>query len=131
MCQSQLNKSPKHQRRGFTLLEVLAALVLIGVVLPAVMKGISITAILASDTGRKYEALNLAESKLAEILLTGDWANGSDGGNFEPDFEGYEWTMETSNWTQAGLEQVEVAVLWQERGRLHEIRLTTLVNESE
>jgi prepilin-type N-terminal cleavage/methylation domain-containing protein len=125
------NKSRLSRPRGFTLMEILAALVLIGVVLPAVMKGISMAGILASESGRKYEALNLAESKLMEVLLNGDWASGSDTGDFEPDYEGYNWTMETSDWTQADLKQVEVVVFWQERGREREIRLTTLVYEAQ
>lgn len=116
---------------GFTLMEILAALVLIGVVLPAVMKGLSMASILASDSSRKYEALNLAQSRLAEVLLTGDWQSGSETGNFEPDYTGYTWTVETSDWTQADLKQVNVTVFWYQRNRPREIHLSTLVYDAQ
>lgn len=121
----------KRGQHGFTLMEILAALVLIGVVLPVVMKGVSMASILASDSGRKYEALGLAESKLTEVLLNADWQSGSDSGDFEPDFQGYTWTLETADWTQADLKQVDVVVAWEQRGRLREIRLSTLVYDAQ
>lgn len=117
--------------RGFTLMEILAALVLIGVVLPAVMKGLSIASILASDSARKYEALDLAESKLAEVLLSGQWQSGAGSGDFMPDYDGYEWTLETSDWTQAAVKQVSMTVYWEQRGRLRQIQLATLVYETQ
>lgn len=118
-------------RRGFTLMEILAALVLIGVVLPAVMKGLSMASILASDSAHQYEALDLAQSKLAEVLISGQWQTGSETGDFLPEHEEYGWTMESSDWTQADLKQLEVTVFWERRGRLREVQLTTLVYESE
>ena len=131
MAKKNTNKRPLACSKGFTLMEILAALVLIGVVLPAVMKGVSMASILASDSARKYEALNLAESKLAEILLNDDWQESSDSGDFEPDNEDYEWTMETSDWTQADLKQVNVTVMWEQRGRPRQIQLSTLVYDAQ
>jgi hypothetical protein len=112
-------------------MEILAALVLIGVVLPAVMKGLSMASILASDSAHQYEALDLAQSKLAEVLISGQWQTGSETGDFLPEHEEYGWTMESSDWTQADLKQLEVTVFWERRGRLREVQLTTLVYESE
>ncbi len=111
-------------------MEILAALVLIGLVLPAVMKGMSLVTILASDSAGKYEALDLAEAKLAEILLQEDWKDGADSGNFEDD-ENYEWTMDAADWTESGLKQVNVTVFWEQRGRRKKINLTTLVYNAQ
>lgn len=131
MVRKYTNKKLSPDSAGFTLMEILAALVLIGVVLPAVMKGVSMASILASDSARKYEALDLAQSKLAEILLDGDWQDGSGSGDFDSEHEDYEWTMETSEWTQANLKQIDVSVFWEERGRTREVRLSTLAYEGE
>lgn len=131
MAERYINKKPFHGCRGFTLMEILAALVLIGVVLPAVMKGVSMASILASDSAHKYEALELAESKLAEVIMNSDWESGSGSGDFEPDHEGYEWTMETSDWTQANLKQIDVVVSWEERGRTRNVHLSTLAYEAQ
>ena len=131
MAKNNTNKRPSAGPKGFTLMEILAALVLIGVVLPAVMKGVSMASILASDSARKYEALNLAESKLAEVLLNKDWQEGSDSGEFESDNKDYTWTMEASDWTQADLKQVNVTVAWEQRGHPRQIYLSTLVYDAE
>ncbi len=115
---------------GFTLMEILAALVLIALVLPAVMKGLSLVTIVTSETARKYEALDQAEAKLAEILLQEDWKDGTKSGVFE-DNEDYEWTMDAANWTESGLKQVDVTVFWEQRGRYKEITLSTLVYNAQ
>jgi len=128
------NASRKKKRivaKGFTLLEILAALLLIGLVLPAVMKGISMVSMLASDSDHKYEALDLAESKLAEVLLEDSWKNSSTlSGQFENEYDGYEWVVDASDWTEAGVKQVDVFVYWQQRNRQREIQLSTLVYDA-
>lgn len=118
---------------GFTLLEILAALLLIGLVLPAVMKGVSLTSILISDCDRKYEALDLAETKLAEVLLEQSWQTSSSmTGDFEDvEFKDYEWILDVSNWTEANVKQVDVHVTWQQRNRYREVRLSTLVYDAQ
>lgn len=118
--------------KGFTLIEILAALLLIGLVLPAVMKGISIISILASDSDHKYEALDLAETKLAEVLLEESWQNSSSqSGSFENEYEDYQWVIDASDWTQAGIKQIDVFVYWQQRNRQREIKLSTLVYNAD
>jgi type II secretion system protein I len=117
---------------GFTMIEVLAALLLIGLVLPAVMKGISMVSILASDSDHRYEALDLAETKLAEVLLEKTWQTSSSmSGRFDDEYEEYEWVLDVSNWTQADIKQVDIFVYWQQRNRQREIQLSTLVYDAE
>ena len=118
--------------KGFTLMEILVALLLIGLVLPAVMKGISMASILASDSDHKYEALDLAETKLAEVLLEESWqTSSSQSGHFDDEYEDYEWVMDASNWEEANVKQVDVFVYWQQRNRQQEIHLSTLVYNAE
>lgn len=116
---------------GFTLMEILAALLLIGLVLPVVMKGVSIAHILASDSTRRYEAINLAELKLDEILLEEEWDNSSASGSFDDEYNQYQWIMETSGRTVAGLKQIDLSVFWEQRGRQRQITLSTLVYAQE
>jgi Tfp pilus assembly protein PilV len=114
------------------MIEVLAALLLIGLVLPAVMKGISMVSILASDSDHRYEALDLAETKLAEVLLEKTWQTSSSmSGRFDDEYEEYEWVLDVSNWTQADIKQVDIFVYWQQRNRQREIQLSTLVYDAE
>jgi len=113
-------------------MEVLAALLLTALVLPAVLKGVSLASMLVSDSDRKYKALDLAEAKLAEVLLEESWkTSGASTGHFDDEYEEYEWIVDTSGWTEAGVKQVEVTVTWQQRNRQRELRVTTLVYDAD
>ena len=132
MEKNATRKKKRIVAKGFTLMEILAALLLIGLVLPAVMKGISIVSILASDSDHKYEALDLAETKLAEVLLEESWqSSGSQSGRFDDEYEAYEWVVDASDWDQADVKQVDIFVYWQQRNRQREIQLSTLVYNAE
>lgn len=123
-------KMMSRQSAGFTLMEVLAAMALLAFILPAVMKGISIATVLASDSTRKITAAELAENRLAEVLLLEEWKDGSARGDFGDEYPGYRWTMTTSDWNEVGLKQIELSVAWTQRGYDKEFLLTTLMYES-
>ena len=135
MVKNATKKKKRIVAKGFTLIEILAALLLIGLVLPAVMKGVSIISILASDSDHRYEALDLAETKLAEVLLEESWqGSSSQSGQFDDEndeYEDYEWVMDVSDWDQADVKQVDIFVYWQQRNRQREIQLSTLVYNAE
>ena len=112
-------------------MEILAALLLIGLILPAAMKGVSLVSMLASDSTHKYEALDLAETKLAEILLQEDWKSSNATGSFEEPYNQYDWMMSASDWTTEGIKQVDLIIYWEQRNRQRNIVLSTLVYANE
>ena len=112
-------------------MEILATLVLIGLILPVAMKGISIGTILTSDCTHKQQALALAESQLAQILLEEEWRNGDQSGSFEPDYPEYQWTLITNSRPEPGLQEVDLTVSWQQRGHEKIIYLATLVYDEQ
>ena len=124
-------KRPNNFAEGFTLMEILAALLLTGLILPVAMNGVSMANMLASDSARKYEAADLAQAKMSEILLEEDWKNGSSSGEFENQYEQYEWISSVSDWTTSGLKQIELTVFWNQRGRTNKIVLSTLIYANE
>src|SRR5689334_3104049 len=97
-------------RRGFTLLEVLATMVLIGIILPAVMHGISLATIAAGEARHKVEAASLAQTKLAELISDYQTLNqtGGSSGDFA-DYPGYTWTS-TIESRDTNLSQITVRV---------------------
>ncbi|HEY8751497.1 MAG TPA: prepilin-type N-terminal cleavage/methylation domain-containing protein [Tepidisphaeraceae bacterium] len=129
------------RRKGFTLIEVLAALVLLAIVLPAAMRGVTAAASAASSAQKRTKAAALAASKLQEILATGQYANGGLSGDFGseegPEYNGFRWEAQTSNWNQPGfnsqdlqtqtLEQLDLKVTWRGKGGDQSITLSTLV----
>ena len=115
-------------RHAFTLPEVLAALVLIGVVLPAVLKGVSLAMAACDDAKRKVEAAGLAESKLAELtadaMLQVSSSEGS--GDFAPLHPEYRWQSQSVA-ADTDLTELTVIVAWTARGAERTVELSTLV----
>lgn len=118
-------------RSGFTLIEALAALLLITIVLPVVMRAVVSSAQVGVLADRRAEAVTLADTKLAEVLLNRDWKFGDAAGDFA-EFYGdharrYQWTLRIDDWNETAFSQVTVKVLWLQRGQEQAIELATVV----
>lgn len=114
-------------RRGFTLLEVLATLVLMGIILYPVMHGISLATAAAGDAKHKVEACSLAQTKLAELMADFQMLNqsGNSSGSF-PDYPNYTWTS-TIEMRDTSLSQVSVRVSWFARGQERYVDLASMI----
>jgi len=114
-------------RRGFTLLEVLATMVLIGIILPAVMHGISLATIAAGEARHKVEAASLAQTKLAGLIADYQTLNqtGASSGDF-PDYPGYTWSS-TIESRDTNLSQITVRVMWFSRGQQRYFDLASMI----
>ena len=114
-------------RRGFTLLEVLATLVLIGIILPSVMHGISLATIAAGEARHKVEAASLAQTKLAGLIADYQTLNqtGASSGDFA-DFPGYKWTSSIEA-RDTNLSQITVRVTWFSRGQDRFVELASMI----
>ena len=115
------------RRPAFTLVEVLAALVLVGIVLPVAMRGISLATAAASHTARQAKAAALADTKLAEVLLTDAWQDGASEGDFGRDQPDYRWRLDVREWLETQFKEIEVRVEWTEHGADRFVSLTTAV----
>jgi general secretion pathway protein I len=120
----------RSRQRGFTLVEVLAALMLMAVVLPSIMRGIDAAGEAASASRRRTEAAGLAERKLNELVAGQSWQGGQMAGDFSPDAPDYQWQATVANWqldnTSAGLQQLDVKVTWQFRNHPQSVTVSTL-----
>jgi prepilin-type N-terminal cleavage/methylation domain-containing protein len=118
-------------KKGFTLMEILVTIVMIALILPIAMKGISIATSVSSDSTRKLQAINLAENRLAEILIGKEWQNSSESGTFSGEYFQYKWQMNTSDWGEDNLKQIALKVLWDMRGRERSVILYTLIYDAD
>lgn len=120
----------KRGRLGFTLLEVLAALLLVAVVLPIAMHGLSLATQGGSYARSAALATNLAQSKLAEIVAEESWAQGDAQGDFDAtwgtDAKRFRWTLQVDDWQDGMVKQVRVTVTWVQRNREESVSLVTL-----
>lgn len=113
--------------QGFTLIEALATLVLVAIILPPAMHGISLATSAAGQAVRRMEAAALAEAKLAELLVTGDWEGAELSGDWEPNMPGYRWEAVVEEWDDERVRLLTVRVEYMARGVTREVALTTLV----
>ena len=116
------------RRRGFTLVEALAAAVLVAIVLPVIMHGFSLGTSLSAAARRKAEAATLGHSVLTELALTKDWQRGVLSGDFENDHPDYRWEAELREWNTSAMKELNVHVIWQAQGTEHALILSTLVD---
>jgi prepilin-type N-terminal cleavage/methylation domain-containing protein len=114
------------RRSGVTLVEVLAALVLVAIVLPVVMQGLTLSMRAASRARHQAEAARLAEAKLNELLVLRDTSILTGAGDFGEHWPGYAWRSESAT-RDHGLYEVTVTVAWTERGQERTASLSTLV----
>jgi len=117
--------------RAFTLVEVLAALVLVAIVLPVAMRGVSVALAAASASRRLAEATALGEGKLLELIVSGGWQGAELSGDFGPERPGCRWRAETGDWEDPALRLVRVTVEWTSAGRERSLTLSTLVYAGE
>jgi general secretion pathway protein I len=114
------------ERTGFTLVEVLASLALVGVVLSTAMAGIALAMGLGDAARHRTEAAVLARGKLDEMLVSGGWQSSRTEGDFGDRWPGYTWELNVTDWQEAPHREVTLTVRWRSRGHEHSTSLTTL-----
>jgi prepilin-type N-terminal cleavage/methylation domain-containing protein len=115
--------------RGFTLPEVLATLVLIGIVLPVVMRGVSLAMAASSHARYVAQAASLAEAKLTELVTTGQWTLSGTSGDFGPEWPQYRWIDQVYGF-EFGASEIVLQVFWTERGAEQSLNVATIVYEN-
>ena len=120
---------PRDNRRGFTLIEVLATLLLLGIVLPVAMRGVSMSLAAASRARNMAEAASLADTKLNELVATQMWSTSGDSGDFGEQFPGYTWSSQATPFDY-GMTQIDLRIAWFERGQETFLDVSTLVYQS-
>ena len=121
------SRPPAGAARAFTIVEVLATLMLAGIVLPPAVRGIGLCLRTAGFAAQQAQAAALAQTKLDELVATGELFDAEMEGDFGDDLPGFTWTAEVSDWEDERLVQLDVTVAWIRRGRQRTVTLTTLV----
>ena len=116
---------------GFTFIELLATIVLIGIIMPVAMRSIGLCTRLGGQSRRQIEAASLARTKLTELTSSQDWQTSEKRGDFGSDWPGYQWTAAVSNWTDSVVSQLDLTVTWQSQGQQRSLTLSTLVYPEE
>lgn len=128
-----------HRGGAFTLPEALAAIVLVAIVVPVAMRGITQSMALGEQAALRSAAVVKAQSKLDELIATGAWRSGELTGEFDTTPSGENvivdsdtpmtWAVKVGDSTWPSITQLAVTVTWTSRGAERHVTLTTLVDE--
>ena len=112
--------------RAFTLVEVLASLMLMAIIVPVAMEGMSIATRAGILGQRKAAAMRVADRMLNEIIATGQATQTSQSGTVAEGDASYAWTLESTTWSEDALLQLTVRVNFSVQGNAHSISASTL-----
>jgi type II secretory pathway pseudopilin PulG len=123
-----MTRHPVYRRRGFTLVEALAAIAIMMIIIPVILQGFILADSIAKTTKQTADATVLAQSQMERILATEDWMTGSTGGDETIDPIRYHWDALLSDYNgEQGVQTLKVTVTWDWHGRVKTVELATLV----
>lgn len=117
----------KKSLTGFTLLEVIVAMVIVvvGLVLISQAFSIGLRAVRVSD--KATVARFLAEQKITELEILAFTTIQSATGDFGTDYPGYTWQQEVVTTNLANLIQVNLTIAWTEDNATRTLVITKLI----
>ena len=114
---------------GFTLLEVMIALAIVGIALVTLIGLETRTIQLAERQQRVTQATLLAQEKMTEIETGGQTIAGAGEreGSFDSPFELYRWTIDLEPTPLPAIEMVTVTVAWGDEKNNEQVDLTSFI----
>ncbi len=120
---------------AFTLAEVLAALLFMGIVVPVAIEGLHVASLAGTVAERKAEAARVALRVLNESLVTTNWIQAVQTGTATEGWRQFRWTLHNDPWNEDAnqnvMRQLSVEVVFTAQSRDYSVRMTTLVDSSQ
>jgi type II secretory pathway pseudopilin PulG len=113
---------------GFTLAEVLAALLFLAIVIPAAVEVLHIASLAGEVAARKSEAARVADRVLSESIVTTNWLSAQSGTVTEGALD-FRWTLSRQIWPQDAAAQMQwltAEVKYSAQGKDYSVKLSTL-----
>ncbi|MGO8704531.1 MAG: prepilin-type N-terminal cleavage/methylation domain-containing protein [Candidatus Brocadiia bacterium] len=114
------------RERGFSLVEMLAALIIFSLGVMAVLEVITTSVRSTTATVGYTEAVFLAQQRIEETIATEALAPKTDSGDFGEAYPRHAWKREVEELDPGQLYRIRVDVTWNERGSERQYTLTTL-----
>ncbi len=116
---------------GFTLAEVLAALLFMAIVIPVAMRGLQIASLAGVVAERKGHAARVAERVLNESIATTNWNKSVQSGTIIEGTRDFRWTIRNEAWNLDAVRLLSAEVFYAVRGQEYSVRLSTLVSNPQ
>ncbi|MCX6966204.1 MAG: hypothetical protein NTZ46_00215 [Verrucomicrobia bacterium] len=113
---------------AFTFVEILAALIFLAILIPAILEGLTLSSRAAVTAERSALAAELAQNKLGELMLNDEWASGENKGEFGEALPGMRWEVTQSSWDMDSMTLLKLEVFFQVQGQEKSVSLSTLVD---
>lgn len=114
---------------GFTLAEVLAALLFMAILIPITMQAVSVASRAGTLGQRKAIAMRIAERVLEEQIVTHQIGTGVPYGSIVEGDTTYPWSLKSDPWTEdtaISLTLVSVRVEFTVQGNVYDVAVSTL-----
>ncbi len=121
-------RAARGRRGGFTLAEVLAALLLMAIVIPVAVQALQVASRAGEVGQRKAAAARIAERVLEELVVERRWQQSSQNGTIQEGLQEYRWLMRLEPWSEGDLSLLTVQVTYPVQGQEYDVRLSTLVD---
>jgi len=122
-----VDRVPSSRRRAaFTLVEVLAALLMMAIIIPVAIEGMSVASRVAVLGQRKAAAMRVGERVLNELLVETQIQQASASGTAYEGESSFPWVMRVDNWPEDAMQQMTVTVSFTVQGGAHEVSVATL-----
>lgn len=114
------------RRGGFTFVEILAAMLMLAVLLPAIVGGLGVASRAAACAERDGVALQLAQNQLNLLVTDTNVTAVAAGGDCGEDWPGYRWSAQRTAWPEDDMWLLTVEVAYAVRGLARAVSLSTL-----
>ena len=101
-----MRSGANYRNSGFTLVEVLAALLFMAIVIPVAVQGLQIASRAGEVAQRKGEAARVAERLLNESIVTTNYSQSTQSGTVYEGLREFRWTLQSELWSQGTTNQV-------------------------
>ena len=113
---------------AFTLAEVLAAMLLLAIVIPAAVEAMHVSSLAGEVAARKGAAARIADRILNESVVMTNWNNGVQSGTAQEGLVDFHWTLTSQPWPTDAMQLLTAEVSYQAQGKDYSVKLSTLVN---
>ncbi len=119
---------PDARTAGFTLAEVLAALLFLAIVIPTAVEALHVASLAGEVAARKSAAARVADRVLSESLVTTNWVSGIQNGTVTEGILDFRWKVTAQSWPQDSMQLLTAEVTYSAQGKDYTVRLSTLAN---
>jgi general secretion pathway protein I len=118
----------KSREAGFTLAEVLAALLFLAIVIPAAIQALHVASLAGEVSVRKGAAARVADRILNESIVLTNWNGATQSGTLTEGARTFDWTLSRQDWAVDTMQLLTAEVKFSAQGKDYSVKLSTLTD---